>query len=108
MEKSEPDALMAICRERARVAKAGVGILAARRKAEFEEQLATLFRFDSNETWRRMYESLQAATQSANEQLDRDFEAMGVPREFRGRISEPSWHGRGENAARERRLVLLC
>jgi hypothetical protein len=40
MLKSERDALVKICRQRERVAKSEVSVVDARRKADFERQLA--------------------------------------------------------------------
>ena len=46
MTRADRENLLKVCRMRARVAKADVMALSARRKAEFEAQLAAIYRFD--------------------------------------------------------------
>jgi hypothetical protein len=106
MLKSEREALLKVCRQRERVAKSEVGAVAARRKADFERQLAALYAFDQSEVWKRAYASAKAAYRTANEEIAREAEAMGIPREFAPWLSPPCWIERGQNAVRERRAEL--
>ena len=105
MLKSERDALLRICRQRERVAKSEVNALAARRKADFERQLAAIYSFDQRENWARASLTAQEACRKANEEIVRESEAMGIPREFAPSLSTP-WIERGENIIRGRRFEL--
>jgi hypothetical protein len=106
MLKSERDDLLKICRQRERVAKSEVSAVAARRKADFERQLAAVYTFDQREVWARAYASAKEACRRANEEIAREAEAMGIPREFAPSLTTPYWFERGENMVRERRVEL--
>jgi hypothetical protein len=105
MTKSDRDSLLQVCRLRARVAKADVVAVAARRKAEFEAQLAAIYHWDSNDTWRQAYRAASAAVERARAEIDAQAKALGIPKRFAPEI-DLHWYGRGENATRERRAEL--
>jgi hypothetical protein len=106
MLKSERDALLKICRQRERVAKSEVNAVAARRKADFERQLAAVYAFDQNETWAKARATAKEACRRANEEIARESEVMGIPREFVPSLSPPYWFECGQNMVRERRAEL--
>jgi hypothetical protein len=106
MLKSERDALLKVCRQRERVAKSEVSAIAARRKADFERQLAAIYAFDQSAVWKRAYETARAACRTANEEIAREAKEMGIPCEFAPWLSLPYWFDRGQNAVRERRAEL--
>ena len=106
MLKSERDALLKVCRQRERVAKSEVNAVAARRKADFERQLAAVYSFDNREVWSRAYASAKETVRKANEEIAHEAEAMGIPREFAPFLSTPYWLERGENISQWRRVEL--
>jgi hypothetical protein len=106
MLKSERDALLKLCRQRERVAKSEVSAVAARRKADFERQLAAVYAFDQNEVWTRAYTAAKEALRKANEEIACQAAAIGIPREFAPSLCPPIWFERGQNAARNRRVEL--
>jgi hypothetical protein len=106
MLKSERDALMKICRQRERVAKCEVSAVAARRKADVERQLTAIYSFDKRETWARAYATSREAWRKANEEIARESEALGIPREFAPSLSTNHWFDHGENMVRDRRFEL--
>ena len=106
MLKSERDALLKVCRQRERVAKNEVGAVAARRKADFERQLATVYNFDQSEVWERAYATLTEACRNANDEIAREAEGLGIPREFHPMLSPTYWSERGQNLVQQRRAEL--
>ena len=76
MLKSERDALLKLCRQREKVAKSAV---AARRKADFERQLAAVYAFDQSEVWKRAVTAAKEAWRKANEEIACEAVAMGIP-----------------------------
>jgi hypothetical protein len=106
MTRTERQDLLQICRQRERVAKAEAVSIAARRKAEFEAQLARVYHFDEDEVWRAAHKAVKRAAQQANEQIAAHCRQLGIPSWAQPEIDEPHWYGRGENATRERRAEL--
>jgi hypothetical protein len=106
MLKSERDALLKLCRQREKVAKSEVSAVAARRKADFERQLAAVYAFDQSEVWTRAVTASKEAWRKANEEIACEAVAMGIPREFAPSLCPPHWFERGQNAVRERRAEL--
>ena len=106
MLKSERDALLKVCRQRERLAKNEVNAVAARRRAEFERQLAAVYAFDQREVWARAYSNAKEACRKANEEIVHEAEALGIPREFAPSLLTPYWLERGENITRGRRFEL--
>jgi hypothetical protein len=105
MTKADRDSLLQLCRMRARVAKADAVAVAARRRAEFAAQLAAVYSFDNDETWRQAYQSAKAATNRAREEIAARAKELGIPQRFAPELGL-HWYGRGENASRERRAEL--
>jgi hypothetical protein len=83
-----------------------VTAIAARRKADFERQLAAVYAFDQNEIWAKACATLHESWRKANEEIARESEAMGIPREFAPSLSPPHWFERCQNMVRERRVEL--
>jgi hypothetical protein len=106
MTRTERQDLLQICRHRERVAKAEADAVAARRKAEFEAQLAREYSWDESEVWKAAALAALEFTRQCNAQVAADCDKRGIPRWAQPRILEPHWYGRGENATRERRAEL--
>jgi hypothetical protein len=105
MKRTEREDLLQVCRMRERVAKAEATMVAAKRKGEFEAQLASIYSYDKDEVWKQWHEYAQAATQKAQEQIAKRAKELGVPPSFAPSI-QTCWYGRGENAVRNRRAEL--
>jgi hypothetical protein len=106
MTRTERQDLLQICRQRERVAKGEAVSMAARRKAEFEAQLAREYSWDESEIWKAAALAALEFTRQCSAQVAADCDKRGIPRWAQPRISEPYWYGRGENATRERRAEL--
>src|SRR5262249_16132529 len=105
MKKKERDHLLQVCRMRAKVAKAEVAALAAKRKSAFEVQLASIYSFDNDAVWKRAFEMTQAVVERAGNEIACRSRELGIPADLAPTVGE-HWHGRGENATRERRAEL--
>jgi len=82
MKRTEREDLLQVCRMRARVAKAEVSAVAARRRAEFEAQLATIYSYDTDDVWKECHESARVATEQAQERIAKRATELGIPRAF--------------------------
>ena len=105
MTRRDREDLAKLARLRERVAKTA----AARRKAElladFEQQLATTYAYDSDEVWKAATEAAERAVEAAKKKIDERCAELGIPRPFRPTLGL-GWYGRGENAVKERRAEL--
>ena len=106
MTRTERQDLLQICRRRERVAKADAISVAARQKADFEAQLARVYRFDEDAVWQAANKAAQKVARQANEQVAARCQQLGIPRWAQPEILPPHWYGRGENATRQRRAEL--
>jgi hypothetical protein len=104
--RTEREDLLRISRLRMKVAKAEAGALAAKRKAEFEQQLAREYTFDEDAIWQQAVALALAATKEANKKIAQQALALGIPREFAPNLSFPVWWDRGQNAVASRRAEL--
>jgi hypothetical protein len=73
--------------------------------ADFEQQLASIYSFDSNEVWAKAVKAADDACESAEKAIDEECGRLGIPKPFRPHLRR-EWYGRGENAVRERRVEL--
>jgi hypothetical protein len=105
--RSERETLIKICRQRERVAKADVVAVAARRKADFEQQLAREYSFDEDRVWQQAKEQAEAEWKKAKCAIAARCCELGIPREFAPELGPPYWYSRGQNALRARRAELI-
>jgi hypothetical protein len=96
MTKADRDSLLQLCRMRARVAKADATAVAARRRAEFAAQLAAIYHWDTDDTWREAHRLAKAAVDRAREEIRARSKELGIPRRFAPDL-DLQWWGRGEN-----------
>jgi hypothetical protein len=106
MTKTERQDLLQICRQRERVAKAEAVATAARRKADFEAQLARIYSFDEDDVWKAAHKAVKEAYAEAYKRVAARCDQLGIPHWAQPEESEPHWWGRGENAVAERRREL--
>ena len=105
MASAERENLLKLCRQRERLAKAAVGVLAAKRKADFEAQFARQFSFDEDRVWKQAHEIVKVTIDQANKDIAARSAELGIPREFAPFLRH-YWFERGQNALRERRVEL--
>jgi hypothetical protein len=105
--RAELDTLVKLNRQRGRLVKQEIIAAAAQRKTQFEEQLATEYHFDSDETWKTAVKSATIAVEEASRQIDRRCKELGIPKRFRPYLGSVSWYDRGENGVKARRAELV-
>lgn len=105
MTKTEKNDLISLSKQRARVAKQMAEHRALDLLARFEEQLATEYAWDDDETWEEAHRLAEEAVNDANERIGERCRELGIPKQF-GPSIEQRWYGRGENMAQKRRAEL--
>jgi hypothetical protein len=105
MTKGEREDLQRLIRHRERVLKSAAAQRSAELMADFEQQLASEYSYDQDETWKRAVEEADRAVEQAKALIAARCEELGIPAKFAPGL-HLSWHGRGENAVRERRAEL--
>ncbi len=104
MSRQERTDLRDLARQRAALAKLGVSHRAAVVLADFEQQIATIYRFD-DEAWADVTAAGDRAIKEAQAIITARCEQLGIPKECRPSI-KAYWSSRGENAVNERRVEL--
>jgi hypothetical protein len=105
MTRSEREDLAKLIRNRERVLKAAAAQRSAELLAEFEQQLASIYQWDQDEIWRQAHEAAQAAVATAEMAIAERCAELSIPARFAPGLNL-YWHGRGENAVKERRNQL--
>lgn len=104
MTKVERLALGKVVRLRAKVAKDDAEAQGRRLLADFETQLAARYP-ENNPAWAEITATAKRAVEDADAQIAQLCRSFGIPEEFRPGLN-CYWHGRGENAERQRRQEL--
>jgi hypothetical protein len=97
--------LLVIIRQREKVAMADAAEYRAVLIANFERKLATIYKPDDHPVWARVHAIAKKTESEARAAMARTFRELGIPEAWTPSISL-YWHGRGENAARDRRVEL--
>jgi hypothetical protein len=105
MTKSEREDLAKLIRDRERVMTAAAKQRSAELLAEFEQQMASEYRFDEEETWKQATIAAHAAGKAANQAIAERCAELGIPERFAPFVAV-SWRDRGENALKDRRVEL--
>ncbi len=105
MTRRDREDLARLARLRERVAKTSASQRKAELLADFERQLGAIHSYDDDETWRALKDDAQQAVDEADRRVAERCRELGIPSRFRPFL-HLSWHGRGENAAKERRAEL--
>ena len=105
MTRTERDELGRLVRRRERFMKSQAKERSAHLLADFEQKLGALYEWDQDETWAALTRQAKDVAEAADVGLARRCEELGIPRQFRPKLSL-SWYGRGENASKERRSEL--
>lgn len=105
LSRHETHDLGMIIKDRAKVLRSHVEQRAAECMADFEQQLASNYDFDSDEVWRKAVVEAQAVVAVAQDTIAERCKVLGIPPQFAPRLGL-EWHGRGENAINTRRTEL--
>jgi hypothetical protein len=105
MTKSEREELCKLIRRREKIEKTATEQRSAELLADFERQLASIYKWDQQETWRAAKEAADQAVAEANALIATRCRELGIPKEFAPCLSM-HWHGRGENGWQDRRAEL--
>jgi hypothetical protein len=104
MTKTEREELRKVVRSRAKVARGDAEARASELLADFERQIAAQYP-ENHPAWADLTVHAEQEVAKIDVQIAGICQRMGIPPEFRPRISV-AWYGRGENAVKERREEL--
>ena len=104
MTKAERLELGKVVRLRAKVAKDDAEAQGRRLLADFEAQLAARYP-ENNPAWAEITATARQAVEDADAKIAQLCRDRGIPDEFRPSLN-CYWHGRGENAEKQRRAEL--
>jgi hypothetical protein len=102
VSRAEAHDIGQIIKDRTKVLKAHAEEQAAACLADFERKLATEFKFDQDEVWRKATEKVAEIVHEAQGVIAKRCKELGIPPEFAPTISA-TWHGRGQNMLASRR-----
>lgn len=105
MTKAERDDLVRLVKQREKVAKTAAEQRSAAMLAEFEQQVAAIHTFDTNEVWSAAVAAAVEAAKEANAKVAEEAKRLGIPAEFQPKLTF-SWARRGENEYQQRRAEL--
>ncbi len=105
MTRTERSDLCGLARKREKVAKQQVEARSAELAADFERQMASIYSFDQDDTWKAAMESAGEAMVEADEQIKARCKELGIPMEYRPGITI-GWAGRGQNEVAQRQAEL--
>lgn len=105
MTKGERDQLLSLVKKREKVMKMKAQERSAILLAEFDAQSAKIYHWDEDAVWTRVKEEADAAIEKAQIQIAARCKELGIPIEFAPGL-QMFWHGRGHNAAADRRAEL--
>jgi hypothetical protein len=105
MTKHERDQLLQLVKKRERVMKVKAQERSATLLAEFDAQSAKVYHWDDDEVWAQVKERAEQAIEQAQIEIAARCKELGIPPEFAPGL-QMFWHGRGHNAAAERRAEL--
>lgn len=105
LKAQEAHDLSMLIKERTKVLKHHVEEQAARLLADFEREMAAIYKFDDNEIWKAAAEKARGACHAAQKAVEKECERLGIPKNFAPSI-DAVWTGRGENALANRRVEL--
>ncbi len=105
MTKGERDQLLQLVKKRERVMKVKAQERSAILLAEFDVQSAKVHHWDEDEIWKQVMDEATAAIEKAQVAIAARCKDLGIPVEFAPGINM-FWHGRGHNAAADRRAEL--
>ena len=105
MTKSERVELTQLIRKRERVMRSDAEERAASLVADFERQIAEIYKWDDDEVWKQATLEAEKIVALSNEKIAKRCKQLGIPPEFAPSLSF-GWQGRGQNAVKWRQAEL--
>jgi hypothetical protein len=105
LSRNETHDLGMIIKDRAKVLRAHVDHQASIVLADFEKKLAAIYSFDQDEVWKEAFAEAEKVARDCQDRISKRCEELGIPRAFAPGLAL-GWHGRGENAVRDRQVEL--
>ena len=105
MTKGEREDLQRLVRQREKVLKSAAKQRSSELLADFENQLGAEYHYDQDEVWEEATRIAKQEVAKASAKVAAREAQLGIPENFAPDISF-SWHRRGENAIKERRIEL--
>ena len=105
LSRHETHDLGMIIKERAKVLKAHAEEQAAACLADFETNMAAVYKFDDDEVWKKAVEEAEAVVSKSRETIAKRCKELGIPPMFAPSVAL-DWRSRGENMVRARRVEL--
>ncbi len=105
MTRRERQDLAKLVRQRARLERAGAAQRKAELMADVERQLAAIYSYDEDDTWKAATEAAEQEVKAAKAKIAARCKELGIPKKFAPGLSV-YWYGRGENAVAARRTEL--
>jgi hypothetical protein len=105
LTKTEREDLLRLARMRERVAKSGLAQRSAQLLAEFEQQMASEYRYDQDTVWKAAADAAGREVKAAQAKIAERCRELGIPDRFAPGL-HLSWYDRGENAVGKRRTEL--
>jgi hypothetical protein len=103
--KAERADLLKVVRARERVAKSATSSRAADIKADFERQLAMIYKPEDDPIWKKLHQEADQIAQQCQAQVEQRCRKLGIPG-WAAPGLHLSWYERGENASAKRRVEL--
>lgn len=105
MTKGERQELGQLIRKREKVMKSQAVERSAALLAEFDASSAKIYHWDDDAVWAKVKAEAEKAIETAQTAIAARCRELGIPPEFAPGLAM-GWHGRGHNAASERRAEL--
>jgi hypothetical protein len=105
MTRGERTELAKLVRQRAKVAKDQAAQRAAELRADFEQQLAEIYKPEQDPIWKELHSRALDVVVEGKKQLAERCRELGIPESF-ATHQKLLWSGRGENASVQRRTEL--
>ncbi len=102
LTSKETHDLSMIIKDRTKVLRAHAEEQAAHCLADFENKISQIFKFDSDDVWKKVAEEAAGVIAEANRKIEARCAKLGIPKEFAPGL-ELKWHARGQNATSGRR-----
>lgn len=105
MTQREREELRRVVRQNFQVARQAVTALEAERLAEFEQQLATIYKPGDDPVWKELTAGVDVVVRDAQRKISARCDELGIPSECRPDIGA-GWYGRGSSGSASRRAEL--
>lgn len=105
LSRQETHDLGQIIKERVKVLLAHAEQQAKECMAQFERHLATIYKYDQDEVWKKATEEAMEVVKSAQERIEAQCVKLGIPKDMAPEL-QLSWNGRGQMRTESRRAEL--